>query len=142
VALGVPRNREIPANSDSGWYDLGLCGPERIDLRSRDDYCGRFRTPSLRNVATRKVFFHNGVFHSLKEAVEFYSQRDTNPEKWYPRNSQGVVLKFDDLPTKYQGNVETGSPFGKSAGAKPPLTDDEIADIVTFLETLTDGFAN
>ncbi len=142
VALGVPRNREIPANSDSGWYDLGLCGPERIDLRSRDDYCGRFRTPSLRNVATRKVFFHNGVFHSLKEAVEFYSQRDTNPEKWYPRNSQGVVVKFDDLPPKYQGNVETGSPFGKSAGAKPPLTDDEIADIVTFLETLTDGFAN
>ena len=35
VALGVPRNREIPANSDGTWFDLGLCGPERTDLRSK-----------------------------------------------------------------------------------------------------------
>jgi cytochrome c peroxidase len=128
VALGVPRNREIPANADPGWYDLGLCGPERTDLRDRDEYCGRFRTPSLRNVAMRKAFFHNGVFHSLKEAVEFYVKRDGNPEK------------FDDLPAKYHANVETGAPFGRPKGAKPALSDEEIADIVTFLGTLTDGF--
>jgi cytochrome c peroxidase len=142
IALGVPRNREIPANSDAGWYDLGLCGPERMDFRSREEYCGRFRTPSLRNVATRKVFFHNGVFNSLKKVVEFYAQRDTDPDKWYARKSAGVAVKFDDLPPKYHPNVETGSPFGKSTGAKPALTSVEIADIVAFLETLTDGFVN
>jgi cytochrome c peroxidase len=140
IALGVPRNREIPANSASGWYDLGLCGPERQDLRGRDEYCGRFMTPSLRNVATRKSFFHNGVFHSLKDVVAFYAQRDANPEKWYPVDSTGKAMKFDDLPQKYHGNVESGSPFGRARGGKPPLSDDEIADIVAFLETLTDGF--
>lgn len=89
VALGVPRNYAIPANSDSHWHDLGMCGPERRDLRARAEYCGRFMTPTLRNVALRKTFFHNGALHTLKEAVEFYVQRDTNPEKWYPRDPPG-----------------------------------------------------
>jgi cytochrome c peroxidase len=140
IALGVPRNREIRANADPHWYDLGLCGPERTDFRFKAEYCGRFATPTLRNVALRKAFFHNGNFHTLKEVVEFYSQRDTNPEKWYPRNSAGEVLEFDDLPAAYHGNVETGPPFGRSRFSKPALTDAEVADIVAFLETLTDGF--
>ena len=140
VALGLPRNREIRANADPAWFDLGLCGPERTDFHSRDDYCGKFRTPSLRNVATRKVFFHNGLVHTLKEAVTFYAWRDTSPEKLYPRNGAGVVMKFDDLPARYRGNVETGTPFGRQPGAKPVLGEDEIADIVSFLETLTDGY--
>jgi cytochrome c peroxidase len=140
VALGVPRNREIASNLDTGWYDLGLCGPERTDLQGRDEYCGRFMTPSLRNVATRRAFFHNGVVHTLKEAVEFYASRDTEPGKWYPKNSDGTVAKFDDLPPRYRGNVETATPFGRRAGQAPALSDGEIEDIVTFLGTLTDGF--
>ncbi len=48
VALGIPRNNQIPANSDRHWYDLGMCGPERQDLRSKTEYCGRFMTPTLR----------------------------------------------------------------------------------------------
>jgi cytochrome c peroxidase len=140
IALGVPRNSQIPANSDRHWYDLGMCGPERMDLHSKTQYCGRFMTPSLRNVATRRSFFHNGVFHTLREVIEFYAQRDTNPEKWYPRNRDGIILKFDDLPEKYRGNVETGSPFGRPLGAAPALNDDEIQDIIEFLKTLTDGF--
>ena len=43
-----------------------------------------FKTPSLRNVATRRAFFHNGVIHSLEQAVRFYDTRDTRPELWYP----------------------------------------------------------
>jgi cytochrome c peroxidase len=140
VALGVPRNYLIPANADSTWYDLGMCGPERTDLAARPEYCGRFRTPSLRNVATRRTFFHNGAFHTLEQAVEFYAQRDTNPEKWYTRNKDGVVSRFDDLPSKYQRTVENGSPFGGSKGATPVLTSAEVDDIVAFLGTLTDGF--
>jgi cytochrome c peroxidase len=133
VALGVPRNARIPANFDANWYDLGLCGPERRDFLARAEYCGKFRTPTLRNAAVRKSFFHNGVFHSLKEVVEFYSQRDSNPERWYARE------KFDDLPAEYRDNVERGSPFGNPAG-RPSLTPRQVADIVSFLETLTDGF--
>jgi len=140
VALGVPRNREIPANADANWYDLGLCGPERTDFRSRSEYCGRFMTPTLRNVAVRGAFFHNGVFHSLQEVLEFYSKRDTEPDRWYPRTDGGTIIKFDDLPRAYHGNVETGPPFGRSRGGKPALTDTEIQAIIAFLRTLTDGY--
>jgi cytochrome c peroxidase len=97
-------------------------------------------TPTLRNVAVRRAFFHNGLFHTLKEVVEFYTQRDTNPEKWYPRSDDGTVLKFDDLPPKYRGNVDNDLPSGRMPGANPALTDEEIRDLVAFLETLTDGF--
>ena len=140
LALGAPRNREIPANRDSQWFDLGLCGPDRADFRGRPEYCGRFMTPTLRNVATRKTFFHNGVFHSLKDVVSFYAQRDSNPEKWYPVDRSGAVLQFDDLPPQYRANVETGPPFGRARGEKPALADREIDDIVAFLQTLTDGY--
>jgi cytochrome c peroxidase len=140
AALGVPRNYKIPGNANPDWYDLGLCGPERSDLSSYPEYCGRFRTPSLRNVAARKTFFHNGVFLSLKEAVEFYVRRDTSPENFYPRNADGTVLKFDDLPLDYRSNVDADPPFGKLAGTTPALTDEEIQDLVAFLETLTDGY--
>jgi cytochrome c peroxidase len=134
IALGVPRNRDIPANADPNYYDLGLCGPVRTDLIGKADYCGRFITPTLRNVATRQTFFHNGVMHSLREVVEFYAQRDSAPEKWYPRGT------FDDLPAPYQKNVEMEPPFGQRPGAPSMLSDREIDDLLAFLQTLTDGF--
>jgi cytochrome c peroxidase len=140
VAIGVPRNPEIPANADPHYYDLGMCGPLRIDLSGRAEYCGRFMTPTLRNAATRQVFFHNGVFHSLRDVVAFYAERDTNPEKWYPREPDGHVKKFDDLPARYQSNVDMDPPFGRRPGDPPALTPQEIDDVVAFIETLTDGY--
>jgi cytochrome c peroxidase len=77
AALGVPRNPEIPANRDADYFDLGLCGPYRNDLTHETSYCGMFKTPTLRNVATRTVFFHNGRFHRLEDVMHFYVERDT-----------------------------------------------------------------
>ena len=140
VAIGVPRNREIPANSDPDYYDLGLCGPVRTDLADRPEYCGMFKAPSLRNVATRRAFYHNGVFHTLEDAVAFYATRDTNPERWYPHGSDGKVRKYDDLPARYWPNVSVEPPFGGKPGDKPRLSPQDVADIVAFLRTLTDGY--
>ncbi len=140
VALGAPRNAAIPANRDPAYFDLGLCGPLRADLLNRAEYCGRFMTPTLRNAATRRVFFHNGVFHTLRQVIEFYAERDTNPGKWYPRDGDRHVRKFDDLPARYQANVDSDPPFGGRPGRAPPLSAADIDDIVAFLQTLTDGF--
>ena len=128
IALGLPRNPAIPANADPAYFDLGLCGPLRTDLRAHADYCGRFRTPSLRNVALRRTFFHNGVVQELRKAVAFYATRDTNPERWYPRNPDGSVHKFDDLPPQYLENLSDEPPFdGRHPGDPPALTEAEIA---------------
>lgn len=140
IALGVPRNLAIPANADAAFFDLGLCGPDRTDFKDRSDYCGLFRTPSLRNVALRKHFFHNGVFSDLTQAVAFYATRDTDPARWFPRKADGTLDAFDDLPAPYRANLNMDPPFGGKVGDKPALSEAEIADIVAFLGTLTDGW--
>ena len=141
IAVGLPRNAAIAANADPKFFDLGACGPLREDLAGQADYCGLFRTPSLRNVASRKTFFHNGLVHTLRKAVAFYAERDTAPEKWYPRDAAGRVMKFNDLPAPYRGNINSEPPFGGQPGDKPKLSPAEIDDVVAFLQTLTDGYA-
>lgn len=138
--LGVPRNRLIADNADPAYFDLGLCGPNRTDLTARADLCGKFKVPTLRNVATRKVFFHNGRFTTLREALGFYVRRDTNPEEWYPRAADGSINKFDDLPAQYKANVNmTEAPYNRQPGMQPALSADEIDDVIAFLQTLTDA---
>jgi cytochrome c peroxidase len=140
-ALGAPRNRDLAANSDPNFHDLGLCGPMRQDYTTAAAYCGLFKTPTLRNVATRKVFFHNGVFRSLDQVLHFYVERETDPAKWYPKLPNGEIDRYDDLPVQYRGNVDVvDAPYDRKLGEKPALDDAEIADIITFLGTLTDGY--
>jgi cytochrome c peroxidase len=130
-AVGAPRNTKLRVRDD----DAGLC--ERKDgVNPTDDtrWCARFRTPSLRNVAVRKAFMHNGAFASLREVVRFYATRATNPDRWYP---SGVA--FDDTPPAYRGMINAVSvPYNRRRGDAPALADDEIDAIVAFLGTLTD----
>ena len=140
AAIGAPRNLAIPANADRSYFDLGLCGPQRTDLADKKEYCGLFRTPSLRNVATRRVFFHNGVFHRLQDVVRFYAERDLEPQKWYPLRKDGTTRKFDDLPVQYRGNLDTQAPLDRRIGDASALSEADVNDIVVFLNTLTDGY--
>jgi cytochrome c peroxidase len=192
-ALGAPRNDSsipgnpdpIPANdADAGYFDMGLCGPFRTDhapapAGTADPWCGKFKVPTLRNAATRSVFFHNGVFHSLNQVVHFYDTRDTHPEYWYPSTGGAgaavatpsyalqptvvpgaTVLKFNDLPAAQQGNVDEEVPLGsgstppgndnattlgegvspRAPGSAPAMSEQDMADLVCFLSTLSDGY--
>jgi cytochrome c peroxidase len=140
AALAVPRNRTLRVNRDREYFDLGLCGPFRTDLRDRTELCGMFRTPSLRNVTLRHTFFHNGRFHDLKDVLHFYVQRDILPERWYSRSKADGVRKYDDLPGAYQRNVNREPPFDRDVGSQPALSEAEIRDIIAFLDTLRDGW--
>jgi cytochrome c peroxidase len=140
-ALGAPRNPALSANRDPAYFDLGICGPYRADMRRETQYCGMFLTPTLRNVATRHVFFHNGVFHTLQEVMDFYNFRDTEPQRIYPRAADGKVEKFNDIPPRYRANADvTDPPFNRTPGEKPAMTAQDEADIIAFLRTLTDGY--
>ena len=140
-ALGVPRNPRLAANRDPAFHDLGLCGPLRTDLARQTQYCGMFLTPTLRNVARRGVYFHNGVYHDLHDVLRFYDFRDTQPSRIYPRDAKGRVTKYDDLPRRYWANVDVAdAPFDRKEGEHPALTDAEMEDIIAFLGTLDDGY--
>ena len=139
--IGVPRNPRIPANADASYYDMGLCGPSRADLAAQKNYCGLFRTPTLRNVALRDAFFHNGVFNNLRQVLQFYQQRDVLPWKWYPRNPDGTVDKVNDLPFALRNSLNTDPPFsGRLGGQLGAISDTDIDDLAAFLQTLTDGY--
>jgi len=139
-AIGVPRNMDIPANRDPKYYDLGICERPDHQPQTGNRYCGMFKTPTLRNVATRKAFFHNGKFKTLREVIEFYNTRDTSPERWYPQ-VHGKVQKFDDLPAEYRANLDTQGPLdGRKRGNKPAMTGQDIDDLIAFLNTLTDDY--
>ncbi|QHJ00520.1 cytochrome-c peroxidase [Xylophilus rhododendri] len=164
-AIGVPRNREIAANQDARHFDLGLCGPDRSDHPpvAGNTFCGMFKAPTLRNVATRKSFFHNGAMHSLEQVLRFYNTRDTMPEIWYPtvggkpkaqpdadfptyglittQYVGGKVQKYDDLPPRFVANIDTQMPMdGRARHTKPPMSEQDLADLQCFLKTLDDGY--
>jgi cytochrome c peroxidase len=133
--LGVPRNSAIPANLNPAFFDLGLGGPNRTDISDATLY-GKFKVPTLRNIALTAPYMHNGKFQTLREVVNFYATRDTDPWSWYPLNQ-----KFNDLPAQYQINVNrTEVPMNRNQGDVPALTPQDIDDIVAFLNTLIDGF--
>jgi cytochrome c peroxidase len=95
----------IPSGADRGHY---LISSDSSDL-------GAFKTPTLRNVALRSTYMHDGRFTSLSEVVEHYNDG-------VERSSY-----LDPIMTK----------AGKEDGLG--LTAQEKADLVAFLKTLSDS---
>jgi cytochrome c peroxidase len=140
-ASGGPRNFTLADTKDPNYFDLGICGPFRKDMAGQTQYCGMFKTPTLRNTAVRRVFFHNGVFQTLYQVMDFYNYRDTSPQKVYPLAAGGKVQKFNDIPVQYHANVDVSDPpFNRQLGQAPVMTAQEEADIIAFLKTLNDGY--
>ncbi|WP_137940041.1 cytochrome c peroxidase [Chitinivorax sp. B] len=157
---GAPRNWNIAHNRDNiaapsfvpqngltlgapfhKFYDLGLCGPFRADFAGQAEKCGMFKSPTLRNVAIKQFYFHNGVFKNLQQVVDFYVTRDITPTKWYIK-ADGMTpdIRFNDLPLAYAAHVPTNKAPFLPLNGRPRLTETEINDVVVFMCTLTDGY--
>ena len=140
-ALAAPRNPALADTRDPGYFDLGVCGPIRKDIADQTQFCGMFKTPTLRNTARRHAFFHNGVFQTLQQVMDFYNFRDTNPEKVYPLGADGKVEKYNDIPVQYHGNVDVSDPpLNHHPGDVPAMTAQDETDIIAYLQTLDDGY--
>jgi len=119
--LGTPRNPEnpfysLPAEFNPDGYDykdLGL----GITVNDPNEN-GKFRVPTLRNIALTKPYMHNGVFKSLFSVLAFYNSRD--------------ITDWPDPEVRENVNTEEMGDLG--------LTNQEMEDIVAFLHTLTDGW--
>lgn len=156
--VGVPRNWAISVNNDStilpgyapangaglgapghNYYDMGLCGPLRTDLAGNTTLCGSFKVPTLRNVGIKQTYEHNGIFTNLQDVVSFYATRNSNPTRWYVKANGTPDILYNDLPVKYDQNIEpVNHPGGPIA---PNLNATDIQNIVSFLCTLTDGYS-
>lgn len=157
-SIGVPRNWNIRANAaNSGlayvpqnglglgapgysYYDMGVCGPMNTGSGTDPSACGKFKIPTLRNVALTAPYFHNGVFSSLNDVVSWYATRTSDSTRWYTQ-ADGVTpdVFFNDVPAAYRDNVNiVTAPYDPAAARV--LSDADIHDIVKFLCTLTDGY--
>ena len=154
---------------------MKLCGPFQTastDPNPRPSFfdittlCGLFKVPSLRNVAVTSPYFHNGVFKTIHEVVEWYVTRDINnntgnnpapvdagpngnpyfPLGTFYVNADGTpdLLQYNDLPVDFDANVNIAevpyTPPTFEGGQAPTLTASEIDAVVAFLCTLTDGY--
>jgi cytochrome c peroxidase len=98
---------------------------------------GRIQVPTLRNVDKRpnpdfvKAYGHNGYFTSLKAIVHYYNTRDALPRCQPHDSGEGTTCwpapeTTDNMNTTKMGHLG--------------LTDAEEDAIVSFMQTLTDGF--
>ena len=117
-----------------------LSQPSAVDerwLKLAPDNRGRFQVPTLRNVDKRpfpsfvKAYGHNGYFTSLKSIVHFYNTRDVLP-RCKPNDP-------DEGTTCWPAPELTENMNTKRVG-RLGLFDEEENALVSFMQTLTDGF--
>ncbi len=85
----------------------------RFAVTRKFDDLGAFKTPTLRNVALTAPYFHDGSAKTLRDVVVHY-------------NNGGVTKEGDPVNDFLSGGIR---PLG--------LTDDQIDDLVAFMESLT-----
>ncbi|TMV92660.1 methylamine utilization protein MauG [Thioclava sp. BHET1] len=122
--IGVPANPDLLRAGQAP--DRGLLDNPEI---SDPALAGKFKVPSLRNVALTGPYMHNGVFSDLRTVLLFYNS-------------------FNSNRAERQINPETGQPFGppETPGTLsraelergPALNDQRIAALEAFLRSLTD----
>ncbi|OIQ31994.1 MAG: methylamine utilization protein MauG [Alphaproteobacteria bacterium MedPE-SWcel] len=127
--IGVPVN--VSGRQENGvavdWVDNGLLDNPQVDDPAQR---GRFKTPTLRNVAVTGPYMHNGVFQDLRTVVAFYN-------------------KYNSASEAARINPETGRQWGAAPVPEtlsteelthgPALDARRIDALVAFLETLTDS---
>jgi cytochrome c peroxidase len=98
--IGVPDNPRLPAT------DAGVDGTYA------------FRTASLRNLAHTAPYMHTGVFHSLREVLNFYD--DVSGRRGRNRNAHVTREQLDPLVRQLRD------------------PDDQADDLIAFLQALSD----
>jgi cytochrome c peroxidase len=162
--IGTPANPRLPYYAEdrpdprgyvanpagSSFVDGGVGGfltkghplsqPSAVDarwLKLAPDNQGRFRVPTLRNVDRRpyptfvKAYGHNGYFKGLKSIVHFYNTRDVLP-RCQPNDPGEGTTCWPAPESTVNMNTKRMGRLG--------LSDAEEDALVSFMQTLTDGF--
>lgn len=127
--IGVPVNEAARAANGfgAGFVDKGLLGNPQVDHPAQ---AGRFKVPTLRNVAVTAPYMHNGVFGDLRTVVLFY-------------------LKYTSFDADRQKDPNTGETWALPEIKKTlaiselikgeDLSEADIDALVAFMKALTDA---
>jgi cytochrome c peroxidase len=120
--LGSIFDNSVFANGPQVFTNNGLDDspdPGRFTVTGNPDDRGKFKVPTLRNIAVTGPYMHDGRFETLEEVVRFYNT--------------GVRTASTNVDLKLRGNAEK-----RVSGELPVWTETQIQEIVAFLESLTD----
>jgi cytochrome c peroxidase len=126
--VGVPANAALAAagGAPPGGVDRGLADHAQIGDHAQ---AGKFKVPTLRNVAVTAPYMHNGVFASLDTAIHFYNRHivDSSTSRINPETG-AVWAPAEVAPHQARDLLRLGQPM--DAG--------RIAAVRAFLRALTD----
>ncbi|MEM5570006.1 cytochrome-c peroxidase [Aliarcobacter butzleri] len=121
--IGTPANNELRAKNGVKAIDEGLLANSNVsDVAQK----GKYKVPTLRNVAVTAPYMHNGVFKDLKTVVEFYDKYNNKD-----RNIDPETNKPWDEP-----EVKDNISLQELKANK--LTDRKVEALVAFMKLLTD----
>ena len=125
--IGTPVNVEarIAGNISLDDLDEGLFGHPDVDDPAQ---MGKYRVPTLRNVAVTGPYMNNGVFRKLDTVIRFYDQFLTGSDNFLNPET-GAPWREPPFPN-------TMSLVELEDGGK--LSESDIEGLVCFLLTLTD----
>ncbi len=132
--IGVPKNPNHP--SGTAFVDEGLAANPNLTTPS-DLEKGKFKVPTLRNVALTAPYMHNGVFATLTEVVNFYNVREivcADPTVTETGRNGFITCWPSTLPPQVEDNLDV------TFSGDLLLNEQDIIDLVAFMETLTDGY--
>ena len=123
--IGTPVNHQVRSKNGvaDDYIDHGLLDNPRVTDAQHD---GKFKVPTLRNVAVTAPYMHNGVFKDLRTVVKFYDKFNNPKSSLNPETG------------KPWGNAEVEATINKKDLKMKKLTDAKIDALVAFMKTLTD----
>ena len=101
--------------AETGFHNTGLYSeyparvPGLIEITGQPEDAGRFRTPTLRNIAVTAPYMHDGSVSDLRAVMDHYGRGGREGHVM----QDGMIVGFE-------------------------ATEQDIADIISFLESLTD----
>ncbi|MDU9006916.1 cytochrome-c peroxidase [Sedimentitalea todarodis] len=169
-AIAVPQIGPGKDQGSDGSYAAHSGYPHRVEDQGRFNVTGEnadlyaFRTPSLRNAALTGPWGHNGAFASLEDMVRHHLDAVASLASYTPAELPPLDTVILPVRSRTGVSYETLSPMQRGAYdlrdtwvhssqrlrgriarantlAPVGLSDDEVLDILAFLETLTDPTA-
>jgi cytochrome c peroxidase len=137
--LGMPQIGRGKGDGDTGSDDFGR---NRVTGTDSDKYA--FRTPSLLNVTETGPWGHDGAFTTLEAAVRYHLDPQTAFDAYDVNQLEASIFSSGqtaDMQTNTQNALDTlasNRTKGIVSIQNVELTDEQIADLMAFLSTLTD----
>ena len=153
--IGVPKTKDHPTRvGGTPPVDLGLGGflatsGNAAWLQYADGAKGKFKTPTLRNIAKGELlpsgainrrFMHNGVFTTLEQVVHYYNTRSVPRQGWSKTAPAGRDPRNRNTPgfQTWPAPEYPATFIGAEVGNMGMTTAEELA-IVAFMKTLSDN---